>query len=322
MPVIKRIATVLGMAAVALAMVAGDMTTAQARPGGGFSTGSRGFKTYTPPPSTRTAPGTASPMQKSATPATQAAGAATAGAPSRFGGGMMGGLMGGLLGAGLLGLLFGGGLFGGLGSLAGIIGFALQALLIYWIAKMAFAYFSGRTAAASPGASYRQASLNDNERAGSAAGGTAGGTSAAGGPTTPIAVDAADYAAFERLLSVIQLSFGRGDVAALRTATTPEMLGYFGEQLDDNAKKGVRNELADPKLLSGDLAEAWTEPSGDYATVAMRYSLIDAMVENVGGRVVSGSKTAPQEVTEIWTFTRRRGGGANAWRLSAIQQVA
>ena len=190
------------------------------------------------------------------------------------------------------------------------------------IAKLAFAYFYRRSVAATPGASYRQASLNDNERSGSAAGGMAGGATAASGSTTPITIDAADYAAFERLLSVIQLSFGRGDVAALRTATTPEMLGYFSEQLDDNSKKGVRNELADPKLLSGDLAEAWSEPSGDYATVAMRYSLIDAMVEQAGGRVVSGSKTAPQEVTEVWTFNRRRGGGANAWRLSAIQQLA
>ena len=45
----------------------------------------------------------------------------------------------------------------------------------------------------------------------------------------------------------------------------------------------------------------------------------DAMVDG-SGRVVSGSRTSPQEVTEIWTFRRPRGGDASQWELSAIQQ--
>jgi predicted lipid-binding transport protein (Tim44 family) len=51
----------------------------------------------------------------------------------------------------------------------------------------------------------------------------------------------------------------------------------------------------------------------------MRFSLLDATVDG-SGRVVSGSWTAPQEVTEIWTFRRRQGGTARQWELSAIQQ--
>jgi predicted lipid-binding transport protein (Tim44 family) len=69
------------------------------------------------------------------------------------------------------------------------------------------------------------------------------------------------------------------------------------------------------KLLQGDLAEAWREDDRDYATVAMRYAITDEMVDRASGRVVEGG---PQEATEIWTFTRVRGG---AWLLSAIQQV-
>lgn len=321
MSAITRLAKAAVLAS-ALTLAAGDIPTADARPGGGFSTGSRGFRTFTPPPSTRTAPGTVSPFPRPAQSATAASRPAI-GAPSRFGGGLMGGLMGGLLGAGLFGLLLGGGLFGGLGSLMGIIGFIAQIALIYWLARMAYGYFMGRAsmAGAPPASTYRQASMADPVRSGSPAGSMAGGP-AATGPTTPITIEAADYAGFERLLSVIQLSFGRGDVAALRTATTPEMLGVFTTQLEDNARKGVNNEVSEPKLVSGDLAEAWSEPSGDYATVAMRYSLMDATVDTASGRVVSGSRTAPQEITELWTFTRRRGGGASAWRLSAIQQVS
>jgi predicted lipid-binding transport protein (Tim44 family) len=57
--------------------------------------------------------------------------------------------------------------------------------------------------------------------------------------------------------------------------TTPEMLSYFSQDLTENAKKGVRNEVSGAKLLQGDLAEAWHEAGSDYATVAMRYSLSD-----------------------------------------------
>jgi len=50
--------------------------------------------------------------------------------------------------------------------------------------------------------------------------------------------------------------------------------------------------------------------------VAMRISLVDQTIERASGRVVEGDAT-PQEVVEIWTFMRSRGGN---WVLSAIQQ--
>lgn len=322
MSTVSKISKVTRVAAVALAFSALTVPMAEARPGGGFSVGSRGLKTFTPPPATRTAPGTAQGMQRSAQPAPQAAprpGQATPAAPvaarSRFGTGFMGGL----LGAGLIGALFGAGFFGGIGGLLGGLGLLLQVAVIGWLGMMAYNYFVRRnqSAAAGAGSGYQRASFD--------AGPAGGGTSAApgSGPSTQaIKVDAADYASFERLLSVIQLSFGREDQGALRSATTPEMLTYFTEQLEDNAKKGVHNELGEPKLLSGDLSEAWREASGEYATVAMQYTLTDATIDRASNRVVSGSRTAPQEVTELWTFMRRLGGSANSWRLSAIQQTA
>lgn len=323
MSVMTHFSRILGVAATVLTLATFDLPAAEARPGGGFSVGSRGFKTYTPPPSTRTAPGTTQGMQKSATPAPSQAARPSVTAPARAGSRFGGGFMGGLLGAGLIGLLLGGAFFGGFGSLLGILGFVAQIALLAWLGSLAFAWLRNRNQpvpASTPYATQR-ASLNDN---GPGTGSVAGGPGLSGGltePTKPLSIEAADYASFERLLSVIQLSFGREDAAALRSATTPEMLGYFTEQLADNAAKGLHNEIAAPKLISGDLAEAWSEPSGEYASVAMKYALIDATVQRASGTVVSGSRTAPQEVTEVWTFTRRLGGGASAWRLSAIQQV-
>ena len=54
----------------------------------------------------------------------------------------------------------------------------------------------------------------------------------------------------------------------------------------------------------------------DYATVAMKFSLKDSMVERASERTVEGGESS--EVTELWTFMRARGGG---WLLSAIQQA-
>jgi predicted lipid-binding transport protein (Tim44 family) len=111
----------------------------------------------------------------------------------------------------------------------------------------------------------------------------------------------------------------------LRARATPEMVSYFAEDLAANASRGVVNRISDVKLLQGDLAEAWREDGSDYATVAMRFALRDALVERATGRVVSGNDL--EEATEVWTFRRdQRGASTQGWRqgwqLSAIQQAA
>ena len=139
-----------------------------------------------------------------------------------------------------------------------------------------------------------------------------------GGPTgTNIEVTPADYDVFERLLGDIQTAFSNEDLGALRAHATPEMLSYFSEQLSENASGGVVNKVSNVKLLKGDLAEAWREGNVDYATVAMRYALVDRTIDRASGRLVGGSET-PEEVTELWTFMR---SGHGNWLLSAIQQT-
>jgi predicted lipid-binding transport protein (Tim44 family) len=73
--------------------------------------------------------------------------------------------------------------------------------------------------------------------------------------------------------------------------------------------------------MQGDLSEAWREPDAEYASVAMRYSVLNPIVEQATGRVVSGSASVPEEVTEVWTFQRPPAGSAQDWQLSAIQQT-
>jgi len=132
---------------------------------------------------------------------------------------------------------------------------------------------------------------------------------------TPIEVKPEDFNDFEKLLSEIQTAYSNEDLGALRARVTPEMLSYYAEELAKNSSHGVVNQMSDIKLQQGDLAEAWSEGNDEYATVAMRYSLHDRMVDRTSGRVV---EELPAEVTELWTFRRARGG---QWVLSAIQQT-
>ncbi len=311
------------------------ITDADARVGGSRSFGSRGGRTYNSTPSTTTAPGGAAPVTRSnASPSAPNAGASAAGAAqgSRFGGfGRL--LVGGLIGAGLFGLLSGSGLFGGLGSFASIIGLLLQVAVIGGIGWLVWSYFRGRSQPSTAGAgSYnagpvppQNANMQQYDRSGGLGGNAGGGFNSGGGyggasTGQAISIQPVDYQAFERLLVDIQTAYGRGDFNRLAELATPEMLSYFSEDLKENMRNGVRNEIGNVKFLNGDLAEAWTEQDDDYATVAIKYSIVDAMVDISTGRVVEGDRNSPQEITEIWTFIRNHRDMARGWHLSAIQQ--
>ncbi|MGB7671869.1 MAG: TIM44-like domain-containing protein, partial [Pseudolabrys sp.] len=125
-----------------------------------------------------------------------------------------------------------------------------------------------------------------------------------------------DYDDFERLLTDVQAAYSDEDLNALRAKVTPEMLSYFSDQLAENASRGLVNKVTGVKLEQGDLAEAWNEGNVEYATVAMRFSLNDQMVDRATGRTVESEP--PGEVTELWTFMRARNGG---WLLSGLQQT-
>ena len=95
------------------------------------------------------------------------------------------------------------------------------------------------------------------------------------------------------------------------------MAGYFAEQLADQASRGVRNTISAVHLDKGDLAEAWAENGREYATVAMRFSMLD-VTRDASGRVVDGDPNTRTQATELWTFVRAAGG---RWILSGIQQT-
>jgi predicted lipid-binding transport protein (Tim44 family) len=320
--------TILAVAALAAAIIMVTAGVADARFGGGRSFGSRGLRTFSTPHVTHTAPRPAAPINRSVTPRPSAPAAAPAATgfarPGFFGGGMLGGLAAGFLGAGVLGMLFGHGFFGGVaGGGSSLIGLLLQLALLYFAVRLVMGWWRGRQQAAAyaggaPMARDAGAGFGGLGGLGMAAGTAASAAPAADGNADEIGIGQADLDSFERILSEVQTAFGREDVGALRPLLTPELMGEVAEELADNAGRGVINRLSDVKLLQGDLAESWREGDTDYATAAMRYSLIDVMADRGDGHVVSGDPDTPDEVVELWTFRRAQGGGN--WLVSAIQQ--
>ncbi|QIB36048.1 TIM44-like domain-containing protein [Ancylobacter pratisalsi] len=308
-------------------VVASDF--AEARLGRSGSFGSRGARTWSTPAPTPTAPSAQS-MQRSVTPQSQMGQTAARTTSARTGGlfnrsGFMGGLMGGLLGAGLFGLLMGSGFFSGLGSMAGILGLLLQVALIFIVVRLVMGWMRSRNQPSYAGGARPEPMQRSALGGGSETAETPETTAAPMRPGfgsaprgRPLKLESGDFDSFERLLGEVQGAYSRQDRAALAQLMTPEMMGYIGEELDDLARNGWENRLADVKLLQGDLSEAWSEGASEFATVAMRYELKDFVVETATGRVVQGDPERLGQATEFWTFTRSSGG---EWKLSAIQQV-
>lgn len=327
------------LAALIIAVPSLAPSPADARAGGGGGAGSRGSKSGQAPAPTQTAP-TSKPVERSTTPQQQSpsanpAGAAAAGAKPGFmqRNPFLTGLMGGMLGAGLFGMLMGGGFGAGLGSMAGMLGFLLQLGLIAGIVYFGVRWWKSRNGA--PQAAFAGAgaggaggnplsprpapdSMARNGLMGGMLGGAGAGAASAASATQQLAIGEADYNAFESLLTNVQAAYSAGDLGKLRSLVTPEMLGYFTEELAANASRGVENKVDAVKLEQGDLSEAWSEGAMEYATVAMRFSMIDVTRTVADGRIVEGNANVRTEATEVWTFLRSRGGN---WILSAIQQT-
>lgn len=308
---------------------------ADAKAGRGGSLGSRGTRTYQTAPATPTAP-SAAPVERSMTPPTttqpgtaqpgqtaQPRPAATAPATAAQPAGFfqrpfMPALMGGLIGMGIGGLLFGGGLFGegGLGAMGfgGIVGLLLQLALVFFIVRLAMNFFRNRQqqpAMAGGPQQYDRTPVDDIPPAQARIAGAMPGGGAA------LQINDADFEAFQQALAEIQSAWSKGDLEALRSHVTPEMLGYFGRELSLLASQGLTNHVEAVNLEQGDLAEAWSEDGIDYATVAMRWSALDYTTD-ASGSVVEGRKAERSESVEIWTFLR--AGHTGRWLLSAIQQ--
>jgi predicted lipid-binding transport protein (Tim44 family) len=293
---------------------------ADAKPGGSKSSaGSRGSHTNQSVPATPTAPNTLNRSAPNAAPSAQNKAAAPApqgSFMSRFGGG----IMAGLLGAGLFGLLSGSGLFSGLGGMMSILGLVLQIALLGFIGLMIYRFFKRRQEPAMAGVpqGYERSAEQAAPMANNAQHAHAAPQPAPRERSDEIGITAEDYNAFETALKEVQDRYGREDIEGLKAFVMPELLHEFASDIEANKRQNIHNQTGGATLLQGDLAESWREHDGDYASLAIRYSLFDVTRNRATGNVIEGSMATPVEITEVWTFKRPQGG---KWLLSGIDNA-
>jgi predicted lipid-binding transport protein (Tim44 family) len=301
-------------ATLALAPAVADARAGSSYGGRSSSMGSRGMRTYEN--------NGAQPLSRSVTPQAPQSpqpGFAPTPAPA-YGGGsffqrhpFLTGLAGGFIGSWLFGH---GGYAAGEegGSAASMFGTLFQLLIIGFLIYLAFRLFRGRALAG-----------------GGASAGFGWPPGAAGARAAPVArnrgrdtnVSDADLNAFQSIHAAVQEAWSAGDLTPMRRLMTPEMLGYFSEELTRNTSQGVRNVISGVQLLKGEVTESWEEGDLQYATAYLRWRAID-YVARLGRSpgdpdyLVGGDPRTPTEAEEMWTFVRRRGGD---WLLSAIQQI-
>src|SRR6201997_466207 len=243
-------------ASLALAPAIAEARAGSSYGGRSSSMGSRGLRTYEN--------NGAQPLSRSATPLPQTPQPGFGGAPSpAYGGGsffqrhpFLTGLAGGFIGSWLFGHA-GYAAEGGGGSAGSMLGMLLQLLIIGLLIYFVVRLFRGWAFAG-----------------GSRGGGALWPPRSAGAAAAPIRRDPGrdtnlsddDLDAFQVLHRAVQEAWSNGDLGQLRRLMTPEMLGYFSEELTRNASRGMRNVVANVELMKGDLKESWEEDERQYAT--------------------------------------------------------
>src|SRR5262249_46483518 len=151
------------------------------------------------------------------------------------------GLAGGFVGSWLFGHsgLAADGEGGGAGSMLGSL---LQILIIGLLIYFAFRLFRGR---ASPAGWGGRPPGQIPRSAGAAA------APLARNRGRDINLADGDLNSFQAIHAQVQEAWSAADLARLRQLMTPEMLGYFSEELTRNSSQGMQNIVAQVELLKG-----------------------------------------------------------------------
>jgi predicted lipid-binding transport protein (Tim44 family) len=309
---------------------------AQARAGGGRSSGSRGSRSFSAPKAP-SAPQTTQPSRPSASPTTPAPGAAARPTPPpaqptssfwrSFGGGVLGGLAGGLL----FRSLFGGPAAHAAPGAGGGFGVGLLDILILaGIGYMIYVFIKRRRqeAALAEGPALQSSGEQLDYRPGSQQ------------PAYYEMQPEVDKDLEEGLRQIKQMdlafdetrfpdqvmdfffrvqgAWANRDMSPMKQDLTEEMHRILQEDADRLKAEGRINRLENIAVRSVDITEAWQESGQDYITVRVFANLLDYMVDDKTGEVVAGSRTEPVKFEEYWTFTRPIG--THLWQLAAINQ--
>jgi predicted lipid-binding transport protein (Tim44 family) len=292
--------------AVFLLLFASVDFAAAKRLGGGGSIGNRQSFSSAPRPDMG-APSGAFGGQQSARPNPTGIGNPGGGMFSRPG---LGGMLGGLLVGGLVGsMLFGGG--HAMGGGPGLLDMLLIGGGLFLLFKFLRARRPAPDAASPLNRTYEAEPMRPGtspaQDAASSGWGNLGAGPAAAGPEIPAGFDAEDFlAGAKTLFTRLQRSWSARNLADIAAFSTPA----FMEDVRKQAAEDPNPSPTDVLLVDARILEVRRQGP---VTIASAY--FDTLLRE------DPRAEKPEQVREIWHFTRRDDTPGDPWRLDAIQQL-
>ncbi len=241
---------------------------------------------------------------------------------SSFGRGLAGGLLGGVLGGMLFGSMFGMG-----GSGMGI----LPLLILGFIGYMFYKKIVSRPRGSSSPGFQPPPSSGGNPLSGSGQS-----PDATPPPVPPIqeqtlddglnqirqADPSFDPSYFKEIASdvffKIQAGWMRRDLSSHGHLLGDTLAKEYEEHFSEMRAKGELNKLESIAIRKIEIVDAGSDGREDFVTVLFTANLLDYMVDENSGDVISGSRTEPVKFAERWTWARPVG--TESWKLEGIEE--
>lgn len=307
-------------------------SVAFARAGGGRSSGSRGYssgRSFQRAPSQRSTP---SPQQRDfqqqqqaqpQRPPLQQPQPAPAGAGRSFFSGLAGGLVGGLLGGMLFSSLgFGGGhgLGGGGFGFGDILIILIILAIIYFVVKRFRSRETMQMSAAGAGPTpYSYAEPSPEPVYGPPIQDEPGAEGLRHIREMDSSFNESKFKELaEDIFFKIQGGWTKRDLRGIRHLLTPEMFNTFQQDVDRFLTEKQINRLENIAVREVEIVDAGQDRGEEFITVKFHASLLDYVVNEANGQIISGSATDPVKFLEYWTFSRMVG--EKNWVLAGITQ--
>ncbi len=122
----------------------------------------------------------------------------------------------------------------------------------------------------------------------------------------------------EEIFFKIQGAWTRRNMGGVSHLLSPEMLNIFQQDVNQLLSEKKINRLENIAVREVEIVEAGQDRGEEFITVKFYANLLDYIVNEVNGQIVSGSSTDPVKFIEYWTFSRNLG--EKNWFLTGITQ--
>ena len=116
----------------------------------------------------------------------------------------------------------------------------------------------------------------------------------------------------------IQSAWTRRDLKGVSHLLSAEMLSTFQKDVSRFLSEKNINRLENIAVREVEIVDAGQDRGEEFITVKFYANLLDYVVNETNGQIISGSTTDPVKFLEYWTFCRNVGG--KDWVLAGITQ--